>query len=389
VAHVASFEIYGLAGRPKVVRHRLHSDVNVFWGFNGSGKTSLLKILHSALRGDAASLLLVPFEAAVVTIENTSGGGTVTRSLEKSQISPGRIEEVKQRESTDNDVILRFLTNVTPSSASTVTIPWQTKPESESTRQYPHGYLPISRVSESRSRARGFLEVVDEASFDKLFANQIKTLWKDYNQQATSLINQAQDRGLAQILRLIFTASDEDQVGDIRIDDENEAYRMVREFLSAQRAGRMLKLSRARFLERYRHNPLAQQVVAEVANIQKLVDRALEPQHEVEQLISRLYLGDKRLVFRGDEVVIQSRDGAIPLEALSSGEKQLLQILLEFLAARSNAVLIDEPELSMHVDWQNQLIRNIRIVNDQAQIIMATHSPEIMAHLSDRHIFEL
>ena len=46
----------------------------------------------------------------------------------------------------------------------------------------------------------------------------------------------------------------------------------------------------------------------------------------------------------------------IPLEALSSGEKQLLQLLLECLAAGANPILIDEPELSLHVDWQTDLL---------------------------------
>src|ERR1035437_999380 len=66
MGRVTFFEIHGLAGRRKVVKHDLGSEVNVFWGANGSGKTSMLKILHSALLDDPTILLRVPFTRARV-----------------------------------------------------------------------------------------------------------------------------------------------------------------------------------------------------------------------------------------------------------------------------------------------------------------------------------
>jgi hypothetical protein len=63
---ISFFEIHGLAGRRKIVKHSLHPDVNVFWGANGYGKTSMLKILHSALSNEATALLRVPFTQARV-----------------------------------------------------------------------------------------------------------------------------------------------------------------------------------------------------------------------------------------------------------------------------------------------------------------------------------
>ena len=52
-------------------------------------------------------------------------------------------------------------------------------------------------------------------------------------------------------------------------------------------------------------------------------------------------------------------------------------------------MLVDEPELSMHVDWQRRLISTMRILNRMSQMIFATHSPEIMAELPDSDIFRI
>src|SRR5690606_31180180 len=71
---------------------------------------------------------------------------------------------------------------------------------------------------------------------------------------------------------------------------------------------------------------------------------------------------------------------------LSSGEKQLLILLGEALLQeqKPHVYIADEPELSLHVSWQEKLIDNIRRVNPRAQIIVATHSPDIVGGYSDR-----
>lgn len=65
---------------------------------------------------------------------------------------------------------------------------------------------------------------------------------------------------------------------------------------------------------------------------------------------------------------------------LSSGEKQFFIILAEALLERNQETLliIDEPELSLHVSWQARLVNDIRNLNPSAQIILATHSPDVL-----------
>lgn len=65
---------------------------------------------------------------------------------------------------------------------------------------------------------------------------------------------------------------------------------------------------------------------------------------------------------------------------LSSGEKQLLIILIHCLVVgeTENIVFWDEPEISLHIDWQRVLIRKARDLNPKGQFVIATHSPSLI-----------
>lgn len=74
-------------------------------------------------------------------------------------------------------------------------------------------------------------------------------------------------------------------------------------------------------------------------------------------------------------------DDEITLEDLSSGEKQLLIILFKVFLKEDKPfiLLMDEPEMSLHIEWQSQLISAIQELNRSCQIILSTHSPSIFA----------
>jgi predicted ATPase len=74
--------------------------------------------------------------------------------------------------------------------------------------------------------------------------------------------------------------------------------------------------------------------------------------------------------------------------SLSSGEKQLLIQFMEVVLQEGKSLIFiaDEPELSLHVTWQEKLLKALRDLNENAQLIVATHSPDIVAEFSENVI---
>lgn len=67
---------------------------------------------------------------------------------------------------------------------------------------------------------------------------------------------------------------------------------------------------------------------------------------------------------------------------LSSGEQNELILFYEliFNSNEGDTILIDEPELSLHISWQNKFIADLKDVTsmNKVAIIIATHSPDII-----------
>jgi len=91
------------------------------------------------------------------------------------------------------------------------------------------------------------------------------------------------------------------------------------------------------------------------------------------------FIDDKDVGISNGELTIRKDGKRIPTDDLSSGEKQLLILLIETLLQKEEpfVFLADEPELSLHVEWQAKVISSIKILNPRSQVIVATHSPEI------------
>ena len=117
-----------------------------------------------------------------------------------------------------------------------------------------------------------------------------------------------------------------------------------------------------------------QQLAAEKSHFQDIIDDLFR---ETGKTIKR----DR------NEIYFDSYGETISPYKLSSGEKQMLIILLTVLVQnRCPFVLfMDEPEVSLHVEWQQRLLDLMLDLNPNAQIILTTHSPAvIMNGWSDR-----
>ena len=91
------------------------------------------------------------------------------------------------------------------------------------------------------------------------------------------------------------------------------------------------------------------------------------------------------------EIILSNIKGEkFQLKDLSSGEKTLFSqiIFLYFSNIKDSVLLIDEPELSLHPSWQNKVLKiyeNFAFKNN-CQIIIATHSPHIIASAENKYI---
>ena len=76
------------------------------------------------------------------------------------------------------------------------------------------------------------------------------------------------------------------------------------------------------------------------------------------------------------------------LKTLSSGERQIVTLIYSAThMSDQSVVLIDEPEISLHVDWQRILLKKMEEhIGNNKQIIASTHSPTIGAEFLDRMI---
>ena len=91
---------------------------------------------------------------------------------------------------------------------------------------------------------------------------------------------------------------------------------------------------------------------------------------------------DKQMVIENGHLGFRSllNNSYISVYQLSAGEKQLLHILLTVLLEEEKEyiLLMDEPEISLHIDWQAELIHYIQALNPNCQIIIVTHSPSLI-----------
>jgi predicted ATP-binding protein involved in virulence len=86
---------------------------------------------------------------------------------------------------------------------------------------------------------------------------------------------------------------------------------------------------------------------------------------------------------REQGVAVRADDGRLlPLTALSSGEQHEIVLTYELLfhVGRSSLVLVDEPELSLHVAWQEAFLKDLLTMASLGQfdVVLATHSPQII-----------
>jgi energy-coupling factor transporter ATP-binding protein EcfA2 len=158
------------------------------------------------------------------------------------------------------------------------------------------------------------------------------------------------------------------------------------------------KLSTTEFQKALSRTPTKSNIAAEllqpyITSLEKRLE-AVEPIYQIiDRFVATLnsFLKDKNISFKisqGFKITSDFQGATLEPSQLSSGEQQLLLLFCYVLTARDkpSIFMIDEPEISLNVKWQRQLVQSLLDVSDGAnvQFIFASHSMELLAQHRNR-----
>lgn len=175
---------------------------------------------------------------------------------------------------------------------------------------------------------------------------------------------------------------------------EKEQIPLISSFIEAVRRGQEV-LQSGQDLEKSWHSVMAAMLCGKIAHFGDLYKEARQDISAIEEPFTKLTVAlslflDKVPSISEAEGTLQFNisESALSFMNLSAGEKQLVALMVYITLATQpgSVVLIDEPELSLHVTWQRELLGALLELAPQRQLIVSTHSPQIVSRFRDSTI---
>lgn len=131
-----------------------------------------------------------------------------------------------------------------------------------------------------------------------------------------------------------------------------------------------------------------------LSRLSKVVDQTKEMEADIENFVevSNKYLthSANQKLLRYDSTNMKVKviniwtESEIRFDNLSSGEKQVISLFSHlYLSKRKQIVLIDEPELSLSIEWQKRLLPDVVQSPTCRQLLAITHSPFVFENELD------
>jgi predicted ATPase len=384
-------------------------DVNIIIGKNGTGKTTFMNIVHAVLAVDIDALYDNPFKSVTLTLSDGKRNRTIRAARQEPKDFPFPTIEyhISNR---------RFSAYLVSADDRSLPLSMRRRATEETTRirQELGEIVAVASLSVYRAGGEVDLEPRDRMSKKSVSAVDVRlaSLMQRLTQYQLELATAARDistRLQRDVLTsLLYTDEKERDRGyNLEFNEVTEkqnlisAYRQlgvssndvakkIQDHISA--VGTTIKnLHEASELNKKNLSTSHLKIDFAALEAYKLtgtvVAKSLEAEKKTKQIFSQvdLFLGtlksfitNKTFSFVGGDLSVET-DGPLPLAKLSSGEKQLLILFIEALLQRQKPYifLADEPELSLHISWQRNILSAICSLNPMAQIVVATHSPEI------------
>jgi ABC-type phosphate/phosphonate transport system ATPase subunit len=422
---IHSFDVKGLWGH-KDYPINLNEDVNVIIGPNASGKTTLINILYDSLSGNIPRLCRTEFAEVVLTLSSFESLNKCILRITKDKDE--LIICLKDKEyRTPLAPYMRFgeeydYSQMGPTLMRNRRLAAMEFEElrSQLRQLVPAVWLPVSRrlpiadeeEIEQRRLHRRPLESVDECLAALITSlreyrvgldSELAELRRDFQRHALEniLYDKNHDKALLD-LKSFEAPSEHDKQAllkafhDVGLVDKGMERRIDAHFAAARSAAKELSGNTRSGIS---HEvvfiiPLINRTRAIVEFAQELENRREKlflPLHKFESTVNS-FLNEKHVKVsdKGDLLINPMREDPKPIEwrHLSSGEKQILILLIQALLSEKSPVVYvaDEPELSLHVDWQEKLLRALTSLAGQCQFIVSTHSPDIASGFGDKII---
>ena len=156
-----------------------------------------------------------------------------------------------------------------------------------------------------------------------------------------------------------------------RVDKENKENKLeIKRILNDLEVG---KIDEASKIQQYIQNEkeIEERIFKFIYNFRDIINSMFKDSHKTINLKSTLTQHPLTFSLKEKEIT--------PLD-LSSGEKQILIIFLTILLQEDKqfTLLLDEPENSLHSNWQISFVDNLMALSDNMQLIIATHNPLLM-----------
>ncbi|EGD6048022.1 AAA family ATPase [Escherichia coli] len=412
---ITNVNIIGLWGNQDI-NIAVNDKTNFIIGVNGTGKTTLINLLAAALTIDIEKLIRIEFSSIEVKLKEVGGSRRPSiRVTKDSNFGDDTLTYEIKKAVKENPIISIFDSRFDR-------IVFETKDGMRTYKRKTHGY-DAPNIHEISSTLEDLIKV------SWLSVNRVDNLYlreRDIDKRSTSTIDHKISNLNNDLVRYFSVLSQQFSDHTIEfqkqsflalinneganaifqfsssIDIENERKQLIEVFevLGVENKAYAKKLNDhfARLEKVRKKNNLtgiavddfsviynswrAHTLVADYEVLQAKKAKIFKPRDNFINLLNSMFGGRKSFsVSDKNELIVMTKDGRpIGLEELSSGEKQLLIILGETLLQHSKSVIYiaDEPELSLHVIWQEQLTGAISKLNPNAQIIFATHSPDIV-----------